>query len=81
MKRIFLFLLFVWCFGNVAFSQLEIPFFVRTINYHTQKREPGATVIVYDGATVVQSKVTPSSGDVRLILDSGKKYKIEISKN
>ena len=81
MKRILLFLLFMWCFINGALAQLEIPFFVRTINYHTQKREPGATVTVYDGSTVVQSKVTPSSGDVRLILESGKKYKVEISKS
>ncbi len=81
MKRIFILIIFALFFVSGTFAQLEIPFFVRTINYHTKKKEPGATVTVYDGATVVQSKVTPSSGDVRLILDSGKKYKIEISKS
>ena len=81
MKRIFTLVLFLWCFVNGAFTQLEIPFFVHTINYYTNKKEPGATITVYDGTTVVLSKVAPSSGDVKLLLDSGKKYKVEITKS
>ena len=80
MKRFFLFLILLSCSSHEAFAQLEIPFFISTIDYHTIKKEPGATVTVYDGTTVVLSKITPATGDIRLLLDSGKKYRIEISK-
>ncbi len=80
MKRIFLVIFFACIFISNAFSQLDIPFLVHAVNYNSNKNEPGATVTVYDGATVVQSKITSASGVVRLILDSGKKYTIEISK-
>ena len=78
MKRIFLVIFFACIFINDAFSQLDIPFLVHAVNYNSNKNEPGANVTVYDGATVVQSKITSASGVVRLILDSGKKYTIEI---
>ena len=81
MKRIFLVIFFACIFINEAFSQLDIPFLVHAVNYNSNKNEPGANVTVYDGATVVQSKITSASGVVRLILDSGKKYKVEITKS
>ena len=80
MKRFFLFVIFSLLCISGTFAQLEIPFLVSTINYHTNKKEPGASVTVYEGETVVQSKTTPASGDVRLILESGRIYKIEFSK-
>ena len=80
MKRFFLFVIFSLLCISGTFAQLEIPFLVRTINYHTKKKEPGVSVNVYEDSTVVQSKTTPSSGDVRLILESGRIYKIELSK-
>ncbi len=81
MKRIFILIIFALFFVSGTFAQLKIPFNVKTFNYATNKKEPGATVTVYDEATVVQTKVSPTSGDIRLNLDSGKKYKIEISKS
>lgn len=62
-------------------AQVKVPFKVKTLNKATQKKEAGVTVKVYDGATLVNTYTSDGSGEVNLMLDGGKKYKIEVSKS
>ncbi len=78
--RLRILLLFL-CFSafHVVFSQ-NCKFNIKVLNYVTDKKEPGATVTVYDGANVVTSGVSNASGAVNIVFPTGKIYKIEISK-
>ncbi|ASS48575.1 MAG: hypothetical protein A3D31_07535 [Candidatus Fluviicola riflensis] len=61
-------------------AQANVEFFVKTINYTTRKKESGVSVKAYEGATEVQSLVSDGSGQVKLQLPGGKKYRVEVSK-
>ena len=78
-KYIF-FLLLLFSFQSFIFSQIEVPFYVKTANYHTKKIEGGINVKVFDDSKIIQNLVSNSKGDAILHLPIGKKYRIEISK-
>lgn len=61
-------------------GQSDVQFFVKTINFTTRKKEAGVTVKLMEGGSTVNSVVTDASGEVKFMLKSGKKYKVEISK-
>lgn len=69
------FFLTSWVIG-----QSDVQFFVKTINFTTRKKEAGVTVKLMEGGSTVNSAVTDASGEVKFMLKSGKKYKVEISK-
>ena len=77
----FLFTLLTFLLVSIsAYSQEMVDMVVITKDYKTDKKDGGATVKVYDGATVVQTFVSPSNGKVTFQLPAGKVYKLEISK-
>lgn len=61
-------------------AQIEVPFNVKTLNYTTRKKESGVVVKVYQGGSVIQTYTSDGTGEVKLKLPAGKKYKIEVSK-
>lgn len=63
------------------FSQGKVGYYVKVINKVTGKKEPGATVKVYEGSTLTQTVTVPNSAQTVIDLNEGKKYKIEISKD
>lgn len=63
------------------FSQGKIGYYVKVINKVTGKKEPGATVKVYEGSSLTQTVIVPNSAQTVIDLNEGKKYKIEISKD
>lgn len=66
--------------GFQVFSQGKIGYYVKVVNKVTGKKEPGATVKVYEGSSLSQTVVVPNSAQTIVELNQGKKYKIEISK-
>jgi tetratricopeptide (TPR) repeat protein len=77
----FLFTLLTFLLVSIAtYSQEMVDMIVITKDYKTDKKEGGAIVKVYDGATVVQTFVSPSNGKITFQLPAGKVYKLEISK-
>ena len=60
------------------FSQGKVGYYVKVINKVTGKKEPGATVKVYEGSTLTQTVTVPNSAQTVIDLNEGKKYKIEI---
>lgn len=79
MRRLLLIFLLFFAVNQYATAQ-NVDFFVKTLNYTTRKKEAGATVTAYDGASQVQSLMTDASGQAKLQLPAGKKYKVEVSK-
>lgn len=80
MRFLLVSLLLIFMSAHEVAAQIEVPFNVRTVNYTTRKKESGVTVKVYDGASVIHSATSDGSGEVKLKLPAGKKYKIEVSK-
>jgi epidermal growth factor receptor substrate 15 len=68
------------CMNTAVFAQAKVPFSVFLKNKATGKKESGVTVTVYEGSSVVSTSVSDGSGTVKLILDGGKKYKVEFTK-
>ncbi|MFN5982023.1 MAG: hypothetical protein ACK479_01055 [Fluviicola sp.] len=79
LKNILFILLFLTSFQ--VFSQGKVGYYVKVINKVTGKKEPGATVKVYEGSTLTQTVTVPNSAQTVIDLNEGKKYKIEISKD
>lgn len=79
MRRLLLIFLLFFAVNQYATAQ-NVDFFVKTLNYTTRKKEAGVTVTAYDGASQVQSLMTDASGQAKLQLPAGKKYKVEVSK-
>jgi len=77
----FLFLLFIstFIFSFSGYSQ-DVVFTIYSTNYTTSKKEAGATVNIYDGATKVNTFTTNGKGESVFELSKGKNYKIEVSK-
>jgi epidermal growth factor receptor substrate 15 len=65
---------------NLVFGQMDITFFIKTTNYTTGKKEAGVAVKLLEGANTVSTQTTDASGEVKLMLKAGKKYKVEVSK-
>ena len=65
---------------NLVFGQIDMNFFIKTTNYATGKKESGVTVKLMEGANTVSTQTTDGSGEVKLLLKAGKKYKVEVSK-
>ncbi|WP_343633056.1 hypothetical protein [Fluviicola sp.] len=65
---------------NLVFGQIDMNFFIKTTNYTTGKKESGVTVKLMEGANTVSTATTDASGEVKLLLKAGKKYKVEVSK-
>lgn len=65
---------------NLVFGQIDMNFFIKTTNYTTGKKESGVTVKLMEGANTVSTMTTDASGEVKLLLKAGKKYKVEVSK-
>nr|WP_294859858.1 hypothetical protein [uncultured Fluviicola sp.] len=65
---------------NLVFGQMDITFFIKTTNYTTGKKEAGVAVKLLEGANTVSNQTTDASGEVKLMLKAGKKYKVEVSK-
>ncbi len=63
-----------------SFSQIEVPFFVKTANYHTKKFESGITVKAISEGNTILTLISDSKGDAVLHLPIGKQYRIELSK-
>src|SRR3989338_7123866 len=80
MRFLLLFLLLMFVASPDVLAQANVEFFVKTINYTTRKKESGVSVKAYEGATEVQSLVSDGSGQVKLQLPGGKKYRVEVSK-
>jgi len=80
MKFLLLSIALIFISSNEILAQIEVPFLVKTLNYATRKKESGVSVKVYEGGSVVQTFVTDNSGEVKIKLPAGKKYKIEVSK-
>jgi len=80
MKFLLLSIALIFISSNEVLAQIEVPFLVKTLNYSTRKKESGVSVKVFEGSSVVQSFVTDGSGEVKIKLPAGKKYKIEVSK-
>ncbi|HLP54275.1 MAG TPA: hypothetical protein VK151_04565 [Fluviicola sp.] len=68
------------CMNTAVFAQAKVPFSISLKNKATGKKESGITVTVYEGSSVVSTSVSDGSGSVKLILDGGKKYKVEFTK-
>lgn len=66
---------------NLVFGQIEMNFFIKTTNYSTGKKESGVTVKLMEGSNTISTAVTDGSGEVKLLLKAGKKYKVEVSKS
>lgn len=64
----------------IGLGQADIDFDITTKDYTTGKKVTGVSIDIYDGANIIKSVVTPSNGNVRFSIPSGKKYKIEFSK-
>jgi epidermal growth factor receptor substrate 15 len=79
MRFPFSLLVFLFLCSFTGYSQ-DVVFTVYSANYTTSKKEGGATVTVYDGATKVNSMVTNGKGEAIFELSKGKNYKIEVSK-
>jgi len=79
MRFPFSLLVFLFLCSFTGYSQ-DVVFTVYSANYTTSKKEGGATVTVYDGATKVNSMVTNGKGEAVFELSKGKNYKIEVSK-
>ena len=80
MRFLLLFLLLIFVASPDVLAQANVEFFVKTINYTTRKKESGVSVKAYEGASEVQSLVSDGSGQVKLLLPGGKKYRVEVSK-
>lgn len=65
---------------NLVFGQIDMNFFIKTTNYTTGKKESGVTVKLMEGSSTVSTMTTDASGEVKLLLKAGKKYKVEVSK-
>jgi len=65
---------------NLVFGQMDITFFIKTTNYTTGKKEAGVAVKLLEGTSTVSNQTTDASGEVKLMLKAGKKYKVEVSK-
>ena len=76
----FVTLVFLILFHLTGISQIEVPFYVKTANYHTKKYEGGINVKAYQDDKIVRNLSSDNKGDVVLYLPIGAKYRIEISK-
>ena len=76
----FVSLVFLFLFHITGISQIEVPFYVKTANYHTKKYESGISVKAYQDDKIVRNLSSDNKGDVVLYLPIGAKYRIEISK-
>jgi tetratricopeptide (TPR) repeat protein len=74
-----LILLVLLCASFTGYSQ-DVSMQVISTNYTTSKKEPGATVTVYEGSTQVSSTTTNGNGEAVLSLQKGKIYKVVVSK-
>jgi epidermal growth factor receptor substrate 15 len=61
-------------------AQTQVPFTFFVTNTATGKTEPGVSVRVLSGSSVVQSGTVDNSGKLTLNVPGGKKYKVEMSK-
>lgn len=66
--------------GFQAFSQGKVGYYVKVVNKISGKKEPGATVKVYEGSSLTQTVTVPNSAQTVIELNQGKKYKVEVSK-
>lgn len=80
MKFVLAFLVVFCGLSFHLFGQSEVNFFLKTASFLTSKREPGATVKLFEGSTLVSTQTSNANGEVTLKLKPGKKYKVEISK-
>lgn len=81
MKQLITFLLF-FLISITGFSQtqVQVEIDVKVFDYVTDKKIAGANVEVFDGGTSIKSGITPSNGNIKFTVPSGKKYKVEVSK-
>lgn len=79
MRRLLLISLLLFAVNQYISAQ-NVEFSVKTVNYTTRKKEAGVTVTAFEGASQVQSLMTDASGQAKLQLPAGKKYKIEVRK-
>lgn len=70
----------VFLVTQTVLGQADIPFYVKTANYTTGKKEQGVIVKLMEGSTVISTMTTDAAGEIKLNLKPGKKYKIEVSK-
>ena len=80
---IFKFLIFFILFLNFQFTlsaQIEVPFFVKTINFHSKKAESGISIKAFDQGNIIKSISSDNKGEAILQLPIGKKYRVEFSK-
>jgi epidermal growth factor receptor substrate 15 len=81
MKRFFIFLLTLFLsFELYSQAQVQVDLDIKVLDYASEKKIQGASVEVFDGNTVVKSGITPTNGNVKFTVPSGKKYKIVVSK-
>lgn len=76
-------LLSLCCFLFVLFlgqAQVTVNIDTKAVDFVTGKKLSGVTINVLDGATVVKSGVTPSNGNLKFNVPTGKKYKVEFTK-
>jgi len=73
-------LIVIFCSISLSFFAQTVGFQVKTVNYTTTKKEPGVTVKVYDGSTVVNTGQTSGGGEYAFSVPAGKTYKVEVSK-
>ncbi len=79
MKSIFTILAFVFV-SFIGFSQVDVILDIKTADYTSGKKLAGVTVDVYDGANIIKSVVSSTNGGVKIVIPSGKIYKVELSK-